>query len=94
MYVANNTEISQVNHSATAMLCVLSILMHHDLYDHYNFRYGKSSMIAITSCCPLHTHVMTAVQQQIRSQCYLRLLCQYVSEGRLPLQQYSTKEIS
>jgi hypothetical protein len=94
MYVANNTEISQVNQSVTAMLCVLSILMHRNLCDRYNFRYGKPSLNAITSCCPLDAHVMTAVQQQIRSLCYLRLLFQHVSEGQLPLQRHSTREIN
>jgi len=94
MHGANNTETSQVNRSVTAMLCALLILMHHNLYDHYNFHYGKPCLIAITSCCHLDTHVMTAVQQQICGLCYLRLLFQYVSQGQLPPQQYSTKEIN
>jgi len=94
MQVANNTEISQVNHSVTTMLCVLLIIMHRNLYDHYNFHYGKPSLIAITSFCHLDTHIPTVVQQQICSLCYLRLSFRYVSEAQLPPQQYSTKEIN
>jgi len=51
MYVANNTEISQVNHSVTAMPCALSIFMHRNLYDHY--RGADKSLARPTSRCIL-----------------------------------------
>jgi hypothetical protein len=51
MYVANNPEISQVNCSVTVMLCVLSILMHRNLYDHY--RGADNSLARPTSRCIL-----------------------------------------